>query len=288
MPRWLRQWLKRIVVRIPFLYRLHFRLKYDGAFTSAPFRERNAVMDRSTANSTIKVNLGCGGAWSVEGWVGIDNSNTAFTWQKGIPQSYVDLDVNKGLPFADNSVDVVFSSHALEHFTYNEAIALLFEIYRVLKIGGALCLVVPDLDVYIDKLRQRDSVFLTTPEIIGGQPKKNLTDNFLMNFYSDPSFNNTCHKYAYNMENLSASLAMVGFEAIERVEFHQFSYWPELREQKFISKTPLIETFSLCVQARKRNYDHNYRNRPELIAAQHFAHLNGGLGPRLEAAIKGG
>jgi predicted SAM-dependent methyltransferase len=284
MPRWLRQGLKRIVVRIPFLYRLYLRVKYDGAFTPASFNERNAVMERSiTATPTIKVNLGCGGNWQVDGWLGIDNSNTAFTWQKGTVQNYINLDVTKGLPFADNSVDVLFSSHALEHFTYNEAIALLFEIYRVLKIGGSLCLVVPDLDVFIDKLSQRDRVFLTTPDIIGGQPKRNLTDNFLMNFYSDPSFNNTCHKYAYNVENLSASLAMVGFESLERVEFHQFSYWPELQEQRFISRNPHIEKFSLCVQARKLNYDHNYRNRPELIAAQHFGHLNGGLGPRTGA-----
>src|SRR3954454_19034575 len=149
---------------------------------------------------TLKLNIGCGGAWREEGWLGIDQRSTAEIWQKSAELQYLDLDVRNGLPFPACGVDVVFSSHTLEHFTYEEGILLLFEIYRVLKVGAPLCLVVPDMDLYISSYVNRDQEFLTVPEIIGGRPRGNLADNFLMNFYSDPIFNNTCHKYAYNYE----------------------------------------------------------------------------------------
>ncbi len=222
---------------------------------------------------SVKLNLGCGGNWRVDGWFGLDQNSTAPVWQSGREPTFLEVDLRRGLPFPDNSVDVIFSSHTLEHFTYAEAVVLLFEIHRVLRVGAPLCLVVPDMDRYLAAYSSRDSAFLNTPEIIGGQPKDNLADNLLMNFYSDPSFNNTCHKYAYNLENLSATLGMVGFSAIERVGFHDFSYWPELREDAFRSPLPHVEEFSLCVQARKEAHDGSLLEREELVAAKEFAQV---------------
>jgi len=45
-------------------------------------------------------------------------------------------DIRKGLPFPDNSVDEIFSSHFIEHMTDTEAIYLFQEMYRVLKPGA--------------------------------------------------------------------------------------------------------------------------------------------------------
>ncbi len=225
------------------------------------------------AAAPIKLNLGCGGAWRVEGWFGLDQKSTSALWQESEEASFLDLDLKKGLPFPTNSVDVIFSSHTLEHFTYEEGVALLFEIYRVLKIGAPLCIIVPDMDLYISNYVHRNSEFLTVPEIIGGQPKDNLADNFLMNFYSDPRFNNTCHKYGYNFENLSSTLHMVGFDSIERVGFHDFSYWPELQKQEFKSPIPHIERFSLSVQCKKLSFNADFREHPAYREARNFAHF---------------
>jgi glycosyltransferase involved in cell wall biosynthesis/SAM-dependent methyltransferase/regulator of replication initiation timing len=222
----------------------------------------------------IKINLGCGGAWQAKGWFGVDQGRTSDIWQDSSEQHFIDLDLNKGLPFATGSVDVIFSSHTLEHFTYEEGLALLYEIYRVLKVGAPLCLVVPDLDTYIRGYLRKDTEFLYTPQIIGGEPKDNLTDNFLMNFYSDPRFNNTCHKYAYNFENLSSRLRMVGFREIEQVPFHDFSYWPELKGKDFRSPIPHIERFSLSVQCRKTDFDPSFRNTREFLNARKFGHFH--------------
>ena len=52
----------------------------------------------------------------------------------------------KGFPFDNDSFDVVYSSHVLEHFTKEQAKTLLAEARRVLKPGGVLRIVVPDLE----------------------------------------------------------------------------------------------------------------------------------------------
>ena len=56
------------------------------------------------------------------------------------------LDVTLGLPFPDNSIRGVYSSHLLEHLSVQEARRLLTECYRALKPGGALRMVVPSLE----------------------------------------------------------------------------------------------------------------------------------------------
>ena len=84
-----------------------------------------------------KLNFGCGSRF-VQSWVNIDFTSSS-------PQVKA-INFLKGFPFADNSFDVVYSSHVLEHFTIGQAKALLLEAYRVLKPGGILRVVVPDLE----------------------------------------------------------------------------------------------------------------------------------------------
>jgi SAM-dependent methyltransferase len=47
-------------------------------------------------------------------------------------------DVSKKLPLSNDSVELVYSSHMLEHLDRDRAIRCLNEVRRVLKVGGAL------------------------------------------------------------------------------------------------------------------------------------------------------
>lgn len=58
-------------------------------------------------------------------------------------------DLRKGIPFAEDTFDVVYHSHLLEHINKDDALAFLKECYRVLKTGGILRVVVPDLQKII-------------------------------------------------------------------------------------------------------------------------------------------
>ena len=56
-------------------------------------------------------------------------------------------DLRKGIPFANGTFDCVYHSHVLEHIDRGNALPFLQECFRVLKPGGILRVVVPDLEL---------------------------------------------------------------------------------------------------------------------------------------------
>ena len=83
------------------------------------------------------LNLGCGQRFFTD-WTNVDFISN--------DPSVIRHDLNKGIPFDDNSFNVVYSSHVLEHFTKLDAIHFIKECYRVLKYKGLIRIVVPDLE----------------------------------------------------------------------------------------------------------------------------------------------
>lgn len=83
------------------------------------------------------VNLGCGQVWHRD-WINLDH-------QPSSPEIRA-FDIRKPLPFGDATVDAVYASHVLEHLDRADGERLLHECWRVLKPGGLLRLVVPDLE----------------------------------------------------------------------------------------------------------------------------------------------
>lgn len=115
----------------------------------------------------MRVNVGCG-ATPTTGWANLDNSLTvrAACWPllvRGLTRARVlsaescelvkianDKDVRfanaaRRIPNADSSVDVVYSSHMIEHLDRSEASAFLLEVSRILRPGGIVRLAAPDL-----------------------------------------------------------------------------------------------------------------------------------------------
>jgi SAM-dependent methyltransferase len=81
------------------------------------------------------LNIGCGDSY-LESWLNLDYvPHSAYVRQANL------LD---RLPISDNSTDVVYSSHFLEHIPRNQVVGFLNECYRVTKLGGTLRLVLPD------------------------------------------------------------------------------------------------------------------------------------------------
>jgi SAM-dependent methyltransferase len=58
------------------------------------------------------------------------------------------------LPHLDNTVDVVYSSHMVEHLDRRGALEFLREVLRVLKPGGTVRLALPDLRLRVDSYLQ--------------------------------------------------------------------------------------------------------------------------------------
>jgi predicted SAM-dependent methyltransferase len=119
-------------------------------------------MDRN-----MRINVGCGQT-PTEGWRNFDNSLSLhlakipflpeLLHKAGILErlqyQFIHFarsnqieygDATKGLPISDGSVDVLYSSHMLEHLDPGEASLFLKEARRVLRPGGTIRLAVPDL-----------------------------------------------------------------------------------------------------------------------------------------------
>jgi predicted SAM-dependent methyltransferase len=84
-----------------------------------------------------KLNVGCGERLA-KGWLNIDFHSS--------DPHVVRVNLLRGLPYPDASFEAVYSSHVMEHFSRETAARLLREMHRVLKPGGIVRVVVPDLE----------------------------------------------------------------------------------------------------------------------------------------------
>lgn len=89
--------------------------------------------------------------------IGIASKADVLSW----PETTRSVDVTGGIPHADNSVDVVYTSHMLEHLQPRALKFVLHECHRVLKLGGVLRVVIPDLRLGASKFLAGDRDFFS-------------------------------------------------------------------------------------------------------------------------------
>lgn len=107
----------------------------------------------------IRLDMGSGGRREGE-WLGVD----AY-----IEDANVHADM-WNVPFDDNSVDEIFTSHALEHVGKFYVPITLKEWFRILKPGGKVTVRVPDLEWCVNHwLRHKESIGWDLDVIFGNQ-----------------------------------------------------------------------------------------------------------------------
>lgn len=132
---------------------------------AVPMRANAAVYRRLRCpHSGLRVHLGPGQGNYLEGWLNVDaNFLTARTdlW----------ADFSKTLPFRDESVDVIYSHHVIEHL--RDPDRHFAEMFRVLRPGGAIRVCAPHLGNACRKYLEGDSSwFFDFPETrrsVGGR-----------------------------------------------------------------------------------------------------------------------
>lgn len=91
----------------------------------------------------LKLHFGCGARLLREGWLNIDARQDI---DPPDDVEFLSFDVTTGpLPFADESVSLIYHEDFLEHLTQREVVAFLAETWRVLKWGGVHRINTPDL-----------------------------------------------------------------------------------------------------------------------------------------------
>ncbi len=159
---------------------------------------------------------------------------------KALPDNVVLWDLRRGIPSADNSVDVVYHSHYLEHIDREYVPALLREVHRVLKPGGIHRIVVPDLEIlgreYVRSLdacaRQQAQVASHDARVAelyrwtvlreapgsGQQPRlRRWLENRLL---GDARARGQTHQWMYDQYNLEALLEECGFTACRKLAWN--------------------------------------------------------------------
>jgi predicted SAM-dependent methyltransferase len=79
------------------------------------------------------------------------------------------------IPVPDETFDIVYSSHTLEHFSYNDTHKILKEWLRILKVGGELRIVVPNLK-HVGMRIAKDELQMTDMWVLYGE--QNYPKNF--------------------------------------------------------------------------------------------------------------
>ena len=83
------------------------------------------------------LNLGCGAKFH-RAWVNVDLAPS--------DPAVIKNDLLKGINFPDNTFDVIYHSHVIEHIPKNKVFSFIQECYRVLKPEGIIRIVTPDLE----------------------------------------------------------------------------------------------------------------------------------------------
>lgn len=139
----------------------------------------------------LYLHLGCGGI-NHEKFINID----------GLPAPHIHYirEIDNLSPFKDNSVDLIYASHCLEHFSHQKVSHVLSEWFRVLKTDGILRLSVPDFDLLCEIYKESGNEIDSILEVL--MAKQDYKYNF--------------HMTAFNQLSLMRYLKNVGFREIRK------------------------------------------------------------------------
>jgi predicted SAM-dependent methyltransferase len=169
----------------------------------------------------MKLHLGCGKR-NFEGWTNVDLAN--------FPHIHYQTSVDDLHMIANNSCEVIYSSHTIEYFCRNEINNVLGEWHRVLKPGGTLRVAVPDFDALIKVYRETGNLSLILGPLYG---KMKIT--------TDCKEDYIFHKTVYNFSDLKTILESNGFGDVHQYDWrvtehsmyddHSQAYMPHMDKE---------------------------------------------------------
>lgn len=178
----------------------------------------------------MKLHLGCGEN-VVDGWTNVDNSLGArlakiplvgmLTQRTGIFQTQWDRriflhDLTTRFPWKDGSADAVYCSHTLEHFSRQDGAFFLEECFRVLRPGGVIRTIVPDLQTIIADYSEgglQAENFLEALCVLPEEAVQSSLKKKLAPFIQFP------HKCMYDSPALLRVMTDLGYRAESRAAF---------------------------------------------------------------------
>jgi predicted SAM-dependent methyltransferase len=130
--------------------------------------------------------------------------------------------ISKGLPIENESIDGIYSSHVIEHLSFDDSIKCFNNCYAYLKPNGIFRCVLPNFEALVNFYIEEKSIgnlnaandFLTY-SFLG----KKGTSKSLFSFVKD-YFSGANHLWMWDFESLSQELKKVGFKEIYKSQFN--------------------------------------------------------------------
>jgi predicted SAM-dependent methyltransferase len=205
MPASLKQSLPYRAVRSAFLFRdtdayRHLRERVRGG-------QQKRVADYLATHAAPRLHIGCGKN-PLDGWLNTDY----FPDDPAI----LHLDATARFPLPDNSVELIFSEHMIEHLPLAGGMSMIDQCFRVLKPGGRLRISTPSMEaliaIYQDPLKPAYAAYIDYHRdhwFTGPLPTPAMIFN---DFYR-----NWGHLTIYDEATLRSLLERSGFVSIEPV-----------------------------------------------------------------------
>ena len=138
----------------------------------------------------VKLHLGCG-AKHIDGYINIDC--------RYLPSVDEINNVKFLRNYSTNSVDEIYSSHVLEHFSRWDYKNVLNRWFEILNDGGVLKLAVPDFESISNYYNRTKDLKSLMGLLYGGQ-----------------DYNENFHYVTFDFNSLSEDLKSIGFKSVER------------------------------------------------------------------------
>lgn len=150
---------------------------------------------RKNGGFHMKLHLGCGDK-HIDGFINID-----FRYLPGVDEIN---NVSILKKYNNNSVDLIYASHVLEHFTRWEYKMVLKRWYDILKPNGILRLGVPDFNSIVEYYNKTKDLRTISGLLYGGQDYVGNT-----------------HYWTWDFETLKNELEEIGFNDIKRYNWKE-------------------------------------------------------------------
>jgi predicted SAM-dependent methyltransferase len=166
---------------------------------------RRKIRRKLRESNDISVEVGAGNRRGQGEWITIDmNGACDIYW-----------DLRKGIPFPDESLKRIYSSHFLEHLSFREAQRFLDECKRTLVPGGHFLICVPNARIYIEAYVNGNS--FDANKFLAYRPAYNHTTR--IDFVNYMAYMDGVHKYMFDEENIIYILRSKGFKNPRLREF---------------------------------------------------------------------
>jgi predicted SAM-dependent methyltransferase len=210
--------LDEMIQKIKNLIRRRIPITVSFATALRHLSSRRKIRGLLKVRREICIEVGAGARRGTREWVTLDLNRTCDIY----------WDLRRGIPFPDDSIKKIYSSHFFEHLSFGEIQRFLDECRRVLAPNGKFLICVPNARIYIEAYARGSA--LDTDTYFVFKPAYNHTTR--IDYVNYAAYMDGQHKYMFDEENLIFILKSKGFR---NVRLRQFDSSLDLQERDFES-----------------------------------------------------